>query len=104
MFNQFFIKLDVKPDAWEQRLVLFAGFLAGQNKKATTIKSYVSAIKAVLLNIDVEINEDRFLLNSITRACSYRNDVARTKLPIHKGLLKLLLQELGRMFDAQLYL
>ena len=104
LFNQFFIKLDVKPDAWEQRLVLFAGFLAGQNKKATTIKSYVSAIKAVLLNIDVEINEDRFLLNSITRACSYRNDVARTKLPIHKGLLKLLLQELGRMFDAQPYL
>lgn len=68
------------------------------------IKSYVSALKAILMNIGIEVNEDRFLLTSITRACSYRNDMAKTRLPIHKHLLILLFRELNNMFDAQPYI
>ena len=32
-FNQFFIRLDKKPDNWEERLILFVGYLVHQNKK-----------------------------------------------------------------------
>ena len=47
-FNKFFLKLDIKPDSWEDRLTLFVGYLIDQNKQSATIKSYISAIKAVL--------------------------------------------------------
>ena len=104
LFNQFFIKLDVKPDTWEERMVLFIGYLADQNKKACTIRSYISAIKGVLINGNVEINEDRFILNAITQACKYKRDVATTRLPIHKHLLKTLLDDLSETYATQPYL
>ena len=47
-FNQFFIKLDRKPDSWEERLVLFIRYLIQDKKKSSTVKSYISAIKSVL--------------------------------------------------------
>ena len=50
LFNEFFIKLDRKPLSWEDRLTLFVGYLVKSGKKSTTIKSYISAIKAVLAN------------------------------------------------------
>ena len=56
-FNEFFIKLDIKPETWEDRLILFVGYLVEGNKKSATIKSYVSAIKAVLKDDEVEINK-----------------------------------------------
>ena len=103
-FNEFYIKLDIKPNNWEDRLVLFAGYLADNKRKAGTIKSYISAIKAILLNIDIEISEDRFLLNATTRACRINNDVVKNKLPIHKGVLYLLLQAAEEILASQPYL
>ena len=57
-FNNFIIKLDIKPNNWEDRLVLYMAYLIQGNRKSTTICSYISAIKAVLFNRGVEINED----------------------------------------------
>ena len=31
-FNQFFIQLDVKPNSWEERLILFVGYLINNDK------------------------------------------------------------------------
>ena len=31
LFNQFFLRLDDKPSTWEQRLILFTGFLVNNN-------------------------------------------------------------------------
>ena len=103
-FNEFFIRLDVKPEAWEDRMILFAGYLAEHNRKSATIKSYMSAIKSVLRDDGVIISEDKFLLASITKACSFKNDRIATRLPIQKGVLKLLLDSLNSIFMAQPYL
>ena len=53
-FNNFILSLDRKPDQWEDRLILFLGYLINEGRKASTIKSYISAIKSVLQEIRVE--------------------------------------------------
>ena len=103
-FNEFFIKLDRKPETWEERLVLFVAYLVEQKKKSTTINSYISAIKAVLKGDGMYINEDRFVLNSLIKACRFVNDQVRTRLPIKKKLLELLILKLEDMFSNQAYL
>ena len=103
-FNQFFIKLDDKPDSWEDRLTLYVGHLIKNDHKSTTIRSYISAIKSVLRDLDIELNENKFLLNSLTKACKLVNDRVRHRFPIQKGLLNLLLKELEIIFGNQPYL
>ena len=100
-FNQFFVRLDTKPDNWEDRLVLFVGYLISQRHKSSTIKSYISAIKAVLKEDGEEINENTFLLKSLTKACKLVNDQVRTRLPIRKQLLKVLVDKIPKLFDKQ---
>ena len=90
-FNKFFIKLDVKSNNSEDRLTLFVGYMIQSKKQPSTIKSYISTIKAVLLNIGIELNEDRYLLASLTHACKLNNDRICTKLPIQRQLLQLIL-------------
>ena len=110
-FNQFFVQLDVKPNNLEDRIMLYAAFLIDNNKKDTTVKSYVSAIKAVLAEADVEIHEDRCLVKLLTRACRLKNQVVRIRLPIQKDLLNVLLKytenffrERGQPYLMQLYM
>ena len=100
LFNEFFIKLDVKPETWEERLILFVGFLVGTNKKSTTIRSYVSAIKSVLRDDGAMLNENSYLLSSLTRACRYKNDRVRTRLPIRKPVLGMLLDKIPRLYKS----
>ena len=90
-FNAFYLRLDIKPKSWEDRLVLFVGYLVQQQRKSSTIKSYISAIKSVLKADGITINEDRYLLTSLTKACRLANDRVITQLPIRKGMLKMLL-------------
>ena len=104
LFNKFFVKLDRKPLTGEDRLVLFVGYLIQSGKKSTTIKCYISAIKAVLANVRVCLNEDRFLLNSLIRACRIKYDRICTRIPIKKGLLKLIVSSVGNLLDQQPYL
>ena len=97
-FNEFYLKLDRKPDNWEDRLVLFTGYLVDSNKQSQTIRSYISAIKAVLRDDGLELNEDKYLLNSLTKACRYRNDKVQTRLPISNRLLDMILDETENHF------
>ena len=97
-FNEFFIRLENKPRTWEDRLTLFVGYLVNEKLKASTIRSYISGIKSVLMDDGIEINEDRYLLTSLTKACKYVNNGVRMRLPIQKGLLQLFLGEIDHIF------
>ena len=106
-FNKFFVALDRKPEDWEHRLLLFAAYLINQGKQSTTVKSYISAIKAVLRNINVKINENTCLLNSLTRACRLLNDTTvRLRLPINREMLNIILRKTDTYFSeaGQFYL
>ena len=74
------------------------------NRKSSTIKSYISAIRAVLQEIKIELKEDRFLLTSLTKACQLRNDVIRIRLPIQKGMLAMILKQVIIHYSDQPYL
>ena len=104
LFNEFFIKLDVKPESWEERLVLFTGFLVNKNLKASTVRTYISAIRGVLAESRIKIKEDSYLISSLTKACKLRNDKAVIRLPISKTLLKLIIKGLNKVFPTQPYL
>ena len=98
LFNQFFIRLDKKPDDWEDRIVLFAGFLIENKMQSSSVKSYLSAIKAMLAESGIKLQEDQFLLSSLTKACKIKNDHLFTRLPIRKGMLNLLLLEVSKLY------
>ena len=79
--------------------MLFVGYLIDEGKKSRTIRSYVSALKAVLMNVNEEINENSVLLSSLTRAYKLHNDRVTTKLPISKHMLWLILSGVTKLFD-----
>ena len=103
-FNEFFVKLDKNPTSWEERLTLFIAYLVDNDRKSQTIKSYISAIKAVLKDDGVELNANKYLLTSLTKACKLKNDTVRTRLPIQKRTLCLILKYLDQICGTQPYL
>ena len=99
IFNKFLIKLDKKPISWGDRLTLFVGHLIDNHKQSSTVKSYISAVKSVLLENGLELNEDQFLLNSLTRACQLVNDQIKCRLPIQRPMLEVILRQISKHFD-----
>ena len=69
-----------------------------QKRKSSTIKSYISAIKAVLKDDGEELNENVYLINALTKACRLNNDIVQTRLPIRKNLIKLLVNQIPKLF------
>ena len=67
--------------------------------QSSTIRSYLSAIKKVLLEDGYVISEDKLKLTSLTKACRLKNDCVRTRLQIRKGLLELLLMDISKTYD-----
>ena len=103
-FNQFFIRLDIKPSIWEEHLTLYIGYLIENKKQSATLKSYISMIRAILMINNIKINEDKFLLSSLTRACKLRNDEVSNRFPIHIGILRILLRKVHEIYHKQNYL
>ena len=103
-FNDFIIRLDEKPISWEDRTSLFLVYLIEKGAKSSTIKSYKSAIKSVLTDDGYDWNDNKIMLNCLTKACKIKNDVVMTRLPIERKLLDLILFELERIFSKQPYL
>ena len=58
----------------------------------------------MLREVKVELNEDVFLIKALTRACRLNVDTFRTRLPIRKGLLEIILSQLKIHFYDQKYL
>ena len=103
-FNQFLLKLDHRPSKWEDCTTLFIGYMVENGYQSSTVKSYVSAIKKMLLLDGYKWNDKDILLTSLTRACKLKNDVVKTRLPIHCGLLEMVLFEVQRLYADQPYL
>ena len=103
-FNCFLIRLDVKPTSWEDRLALYVGHLVSTQKQSSTVRSYISAIKAVLSMNSIKLNPDEYLLSSLTKACRMVNDKVRTRCPIRKSLLTTMIVQLWEKFDQQPFL
>ena len=69
------------------------GYLIDNKKQSQTVRSYVSAIQTVLKDDGIKISEDQYLISSLTRACRLTNDRIKACLPIQKGLLTLILNQ-----------
>ena len=77
------------------------GFLINNGKQSQTVRSYVSAIRAILAEDGIELNQNEFLLSSLTRACKINNNRVKTRLPIHKNLLKQIILKTNDYFMAK---
>ena len=100
-FNNFVISLDVKLSSWEARTTLFIAYLIDNGKQSSSIKSYVSAIKKLLVMDGYKWKDNEVLLTSLTKACRLINDKVKTRLPIQCGYLEMLLFELERYFSSK---
>ena len=99
IFSRFYLRLDIKPEQWEDRIILFIGYLINNKKQSSTVKSYLSAIRNILKDDGVELNENIFLVSSLTKACKFANDRARTRLPIQKSMLTVIINQVEKHFN-----
>ena len=74
--------------------------------QSATIRTYISALRAVLAEDKIKLSEDGFLLSSLIRACKLKNVHVVAQFPIYKGLLRLLIKEVGQFHGEcqQVYL
>ena len=98
-FNKFVINLDVKPQLWEDRATLFIGYLIDNGMQSSTVKSYVSAIKKMLMMDGYHWDDNLVLVRSLAKACRIINDRVRTRLPIQCGLLEIIRFEVEWYFS-----
>ena len=97
--NKFLIQLDSKPKTWEDRVTMFIAFKIDKGMQSSTVKSYISAIKKILIDDGYFWEDKKMILGSLTKACKIVNDSVRTRLPIQCSLLELILFKIERMFS-----
>ena len=73
-FNNFLMILDRRPPTWENRVCLYGAYLVDKGSQSTTIKSYFSAIKAILRVNGYDLNIDNVILQTLTKSCKRIND------------------------------
>ena len=101
-FNSFVIRLDHKPATWEARTSLYCAYMIDELKlQSSTVKSYVSAIKAKLMADGYDWQDCAVKLSILTGVCKLRNDAFKTRLPIKKNLLEVLLIETKRQLESE---
>ena len=101
-FNKFVITLDVMPRTWEERTSLYAGFLVSEcSVQSSTLKSYISAIKAMLQLDNYSWDDEECLLSTLIQTCRLTNDTVRTRLPIKKPLLGLILDQVKQIYEKE---
>ena len=78
----------------------FIGYKIDNGMQFASVKSYVSAIKKLLIEDGYAWNDQKVLLGSLTSACKLINDRVYIRLSIQCGLLEMILFEVQRMFRA----
>ena len=78
-------------------MTLFVGHLVETNHQSTTVKSYISAIRAVLREVKVNLMEDQYLITALTKTCHLKNDTIYIRLPIQKVMLIELMDKTNEM-------
>ena len=97
--NKFLLNLDSRLIvSWEEKTALFGAYLVDNGIQSSTLKSYFSAIKHVLKLDGYQWDDTKVLLSSLVRSCKLVNDKVKTRLPIQKGLLEMLLFEIDRKY------
>ena len=89
------------PNDWEDHLVLYIAKCVEDGRASATIKSYALAIKTVLRTEGIFIDSHIYKLKVLAKACRISNDKVKTRLPIKKGLLGVILDKLKQIFDCQ---
>ena len=98
--NKFLLSLDNKTlNTWEEKTALFWAYLVDNGVQSSTLKSYFSAIKHILKLDGYQWDDNKVLLSSLVRSCKLVNDRVKTRLPIQKGLLEMLLFEIERRYN-----
>ena len=93
------------PLLWEDRTCLYCTHLiCEKGLQSSTVRSYISGIKSVLTTDGYEWDDGKMLLNTLTRSCKAKNDRVKTRLPIQRGLLEMVLFEIRRRYSEQPYL
>ena len=94
------------PTTWEDRVALYCGHLVFDcNVQSATLKSYVSAIKDVLVNDGYPWKQDKMLMSMLISSCQIKNDRVRNRFPISDSLLDLLIFEIIKEYrENQPYL
>ena len=64
----------MKPEEWYNRIVLFVAFMVENDLQSSTIRTYISALKGVLADENIHIDNNQFLLTALTKACRLKND------------------------------
>ena len=82
--------------SWEEKTALYGAYLVDNGVQSSTLKSYFSAIKHILKLDGYQWDDNKVLLNALVKGCKLENDVVKTRLPIQKGLLEMLLFEIDR--------
>lgn len=105
-FNNFLLTFDNLPTTWEDKMVLYAAFLADIGNSSATVASYMSAIRYILRHDGIKICDSSCKLSSIIRSCKLHNDTITVRRPIRAGLLGLILQKLNEiyLFNGQPFL
>ena len=108
-FNEFIISLDRKPPTWEDKLALFLMYLTKEERNSQTLKSYISAVRNILLKDGVELYNS-FKLRCLVKACKVKNDVLDVRLPIQRNLMEMIQDKIqvyfgcrGQIYLAHLY-
>ena len=94
----------IKSSDLEDRISLFGAQLVDNALQSSTIRYYISAIKAVLVDDRYAWDDHRVLLSTLVRLVRVLNDKVYIRLPIHIKLLELMLFKLQRIFSTQPYL
>ena len=68
------------------------------------MRSYISTIKTVLKENKIKIDQDEFLMASLIHTCRFKNDRIMKRIPIQKGVLSLVLNEISARYSKQPYL
>ena len=73
-FNCFVSRLDTLPRLWEDRVAMYCAALIQDGIKSATLKSYVSGIKAMLLNDTYDWVDTKLQLSTLMQVCKKMND------------------------------
>lgn len=76
-FNEFLIRLDSRPDCWDDRICLFVAHLIVSGHPPPTIATYASGGKGILKDDSVQIDDNSVALASLLKGC--RNNYQHEK-------------------------
>lgn len=99
--NKFLIKFDTIPETWEDRIILYITHLINIKRKSATVKTYLSAIRYILREDGVCLDENKVKLAALIKACKLQNDRLYIRLPIQYKLFNSIIRKVNSYLNQQ---